>query len=986
MRTETAVRGERRGQRGEGEADLTDSYRGMAPQAALQLAFWRLGRSFRLLLAVGMGMLVAVALICTVPLYSNLVLNVQLQRQLSVQAPSDLNIETDTTLSQITSSSVGAVLNHSASSANQFLKGFAPTSTWYLSTETYFPLLAVNHTPLPNSRYSLPAKPVLQPYLFNLPEALPHMDIVAGRLPKPTAAGQTPEILVVKEMGLKPGDTLSIRYSRLTLKVVGVWIPKSVSDPFWNGIGSDFTPFFPPCLSNCSPNAFPVLFDQTTFFDLFGTSPGAIAPGSLSLGVHYISFTIPSRITVANTPEIITAISTYRSNLNGALYRVAGVDAIGVGTQLDSILRDQQQQFERLAQPLYIIIIPLVGLALLFVAAMASLLIENQATDIATLKSRGASRTQLLLIYCLQGLPAAIVAALAGPFLAASLSLVIVRFFIPNAATTLRQQTLSSGSVAAQISSPQLVLEPALAGALLGLLALLVAAWTAERRDVLALRREAGRQQHTPFWQRTNLDLGLVLLAIAGYLELDEFGGVNVLQQQGQSSSGGDPLQLAAPGLLLLAGALLALRLFPLATRAVAWLTEMGRGATGMLAFAELDRVSGQFARLALLLSLATGLGIFALTFQASLVGNTLADARFLVGCDERIVLQSPDVGMPPTAPFAAQLAAMPGVKAVTPAYRSLADLSDGTNVDILGIDPSSFAQVAYWRTDYASQPLAKLLSQMQKHAQGPDAGDRSHPIWALIDTQLASYYRLAPGVVFTLGPQGDNFSTPLFFVVEAIVAHFPTLDGSTVSGQVVFNLADYANAITGLREGIGENVNFIGPNEYWLQTIDDAAAAAKRATALRNPNLWVQSVIKLTTVEQQALDDPLFTGMTGLLVIGAASAALLAVFGSAIQASVVARKRLTEFAILRALGGQRPQLVGILLTQQMMVYGFGLVIGSILGVILSTLTLPFLQFSTGEINPYTQQLPPYLLSFNTATIAGFYMALLVAFGLALFI
>jgi hypothetical protein len=116
--------------------------------------------------------------------------------------------------------------------------------------------------------------------------------------------------------------------------------------------------------------------------------------------------------------------------------------------------------------------------------------------------------------------------------------------------------------------------------------------------------------------------------------------------------------------------------------------------------------------------------------------------------------------------------------------------------VDILGVDPTSFAKVAYWTSDYASQSLANLLAEMQAHIQGPLAGDQQHPIWALIDTQLADNYRLSKGVIFTLDPQ-DSPSASLFFEVEAIVAHFPTLGASNVNGQVVFSLADFAHALT---------------------------------------------------------------------------------------------------------------------------------------------------------------------------------------------
>jgi predicted lysophospholipase L1 biosynthesis ABC-type transport system permease subunit len=309
---------------------------------------------------------------------------------------------------------------------------------------------------------------------------------------------------------------------------------------------------------------------------------------------------------------------------------------------------------------------------------------------------------------------------------------------------------------------------------------------------------------------------------------------------------------------------------------------------------------------------------------------------------------------------------------------------TDASDVDILGIDPASFASVAYWSSDYASRPLASLLAEMQAHAQGPMAGDRQHPIWALIDSQFADMYQLSKGVIFTLTPKESPEAT-LFFEVEAVVPHFPTLAARDVSGQVVFNLADLTYALTGPLQPAGYS-GFVGPTEYWLRTTASPSAAQARTAALRNPNLWVQTVINRAAAQRQALDDPLTSGMTGLLLIGACVAAVLALIGSMIQSSVGAEQRLTQFAILRTLGGQRNQLVIILLGQQLVIYGFGLAAGTLLGVALSTATVPFMQFSTTTVDTAVQDLPPYTLSFNLPGTGIFYAVLLVAFGLALLI
>jgi hypothetical protein len=250
MRAETAALEEDESQQG-GEPVRPRSF--VSPFSSSRLALWRLRRSLRLLLAVGFGILVAVVLICTVPLYSSLVTNVQMQHQLSIQTPPDLNIQVDTTLATVNSTTAADVIGATASAAGQYLNRFAPKTTWYMRIEKYFPPVTIDNKPIGDWNYPLPPDPVLQPYVFNLSDALPHMDILSCRLPRFTAANQTPEILAVKKLGLKPGDTISMKFLDLTMKVVGVWTPRTTTIPTGTAMVRPTIPTSPPATSVLLP-------------------------------------------------------------------------------------------------------------------------------------------------------------------------------------------------------------------------------------------------------------------------------------------------------------------------------------------------------------------------------------------------------------------------------------------------------------------------------------------------------------------------------------------------------------------------------------------------------------------------------------------------------------------------------------------------------------------------------------------------------------
>jgi len=89
---------------------------------------------------------------------------------------------------------------------------------------------------------------------------------------------------------------------------------------------------------------------------------------------------------------------------------------------------------------------------------------------------------------------------------------------------------------------------------------------------------------------------------------------------------------------------------------------------------------------------------------------------------------------------------------------------------------------------------------------------------------------------------------------------------------------------------------------------------------------------------------------------------------------------------VLRTLGVAGSELTRLLLGEQLVVYLFGLLAGTVLGVLLTTATLPFLQFSDQTVNPAQLGVPAYVLVFNWQGAAIFYLALLVAFAVALVI
>jgi ABC-type lipoprotein release transport system permease subunit len=135
--------------------------------------------------------------------------------------------------------------------------------------------------------------------------------------------------------------------------------------------------------------------------------------------------------------------------------------------------------------------------------------------------------------------------------------------------------------------------------------------------------------------------------------------------------------------------------------------------------------------------------------------------------------------------------------------------------------------------------------------------------------------------------------------------------------------------------------------DEWWLHLTDPTAALPTTgvldgATVLNR----METRTRLTT-------EPLAVAMIGGLSLGFVVAGLFAVIGLAVSASVSARQRRSEFALLRALGLSPSQLSGWLWLENASVVVVAVVAGTALGLAIGWIVLPFVTVSAAGGAPF---------------------------------
>ncbi|RZU74206.1 FtsX-like permease family protein [Micromonospora kangleipakensis] len=469
--------------------------------------------------------------------------------------------------------------------------------------------------------------------LTTLGDLAGHAELTAGAWPTP---GATPLQVTLPEkvagqLGLRPGDRVPLfdRSAERAGEVVlaGTWRPRDPAEAYWRlapGVGDSGT-------------------GAVTSYGPFALDPADFArtfPGSSSaswLVAPDLAVVEPSRLT--SVKQAVAAISAQLPEATGL-----GSSAQSVTTMdrlIDRLGRADLVGRSALLTPLLLIVV-LGGYALVLVAALLN---EDRRAQTALLRARGAARGQLAGLAVREATLVVAPAVLLAPALAGE---------------ALRR--LGAGTADPRLTDGGAgpVWAVAVAAAVGCLLAIVLPAL---RRAGTYVADMAARSRPTrgAAVQRAGVDLALVALAVLAWTQLRQYS--SPLTGAG-GGLGIDPLLAAAPTLGVLAGAVVALRLLPPATRFAERFVDRRPWTATMFGMWQAGR--RPHAGPVLLLALAVGGSTLAWSLVASWEGSQRDQAQHRVGADLRLVERS---GVAP-ADRVAGLTAVPGVDRVLPAWR----------------------------------------------------------------------------------------------------------------------------------------------------------------------------------------------------------------------------------------------------------------------------------------------------------------------------
>ncbi len=752
---------------------------------------------------------------------------------------------------------------------------------------------------------------------FLVQELLPkRAEIVEGKWPDPDTGSSGPiqvavPVAMADEMLLKIGDHFLL--DPVQIEIVGFWDVKNVNDPIWFSDPNKAysrTLWIP--LTTFLNRVKPVVeqpIDQVTWYTIINDQD----------------------LQFQNAAQYLHGLVRLDAELTK---RVDGIK--NVSTPMEALVT-YDKRAQTLTTMFYVVGSPMVVLALIFIGLTARISVQQYENETATLRARGTSRAEVMLLNLVESLVLFLIA-------------IPLSLLLGWLAANLMNQTLSflefTNRPIFAISFAGLNQTVLLAAVAVIALARFAPVISGSRITVLRVKHEQSRGSQKPFWERFYLDFFLLIPGLYAFFVLRSWAqqGTPPTQLLNQSQLATvqqfrDPLLFVAPALFAIALSLVIVRFIPLIVRLMAAIASRLPGVWAYLSLQQIARRTQDHSSALLLIIIALGLSIFTVSTARTLdrwlydseyykVGADLALQEFIStssggggegGSSQTVLIES-------FLPVEDHLKVQ-GIAGATRVGKYDSEFSFGRgNVSstVMGIDRIDFPQTAYFRDDFSADNMGTLMNELGLNLDG-----------VLVPTSLMTDNGVALGDQLAISINAGSATYNRDFTVVGSYDYFPTVFPSDkptliVNLDSVFN---YPEDVEGYQMWVK-----LKPNA------DPQAVTAEIADRI-GPTTGVVTVVgNALQAVHDGQDKPERMGLFGILNVGFFVTGLMPGIGFLIYSYAALRRRFIQLGILQAIGLSVNQLIASLVSEQVILMGLAILSGAAIGLVTSLMFVPFLQ------------------------------------------
>ena len=724
------------------------------------------------------------------------------------------------------------------------------------------------------------------------------------------------------------------------IRIAGIWRPRDEDNEYW---------FY-------RPNVFEdiLLINEETYRN-------RLAPyteSEINLAVWYI-VTDGSGVNTSRVDELIRR--------HNDTEKIADQYLPGTYIQASPVeeLRPYQRIVTVLTLTLTIFSIPIVILLIIFLVMLVGLVVDGQRNETAVLRSRGTSAFQVVGLTTVEGIIMGVIALVVGGALAIAFTQLI--------GTTRSFMDFRWGHHFI-VSVPPTIGSTIALAIVFTILIRVVPTIGAARHTIISYKMDQSRLLRRPWWQRIGIDILLLIVIGYFYYQVIQQGGLIDVEGGARNieEAYNQPFVFLMPPLTIFALTLFLLRFLPPMLRVMAWLIQWTNSVGLLIVTRQLERAPGAYYLPLILLVSTISLGIYTASFARTIDRYLYEQQYYRVSADVsvRVFSQNPSAmpgggggsDAPPAYMHISEFTSMPHVLGATRIgeYTAKARLTSGSvEGRFVGVDRADLGPVVFWRSDFADIRLGYLTNALALQEDSVLATrefmeQRALDIGDLIELDLRS-----GGEVFKINLQivGELNYFPRWY---------PEKDGALFVGNLdyLFEQAQIELAHRVIMR-VGPDFN---QREFSRAVFDRGAAG-----------VLVDEPITRIVREQSR---PERQGLFGLLSIGFITSSLATMIGFLLYTVFSYQRRYVELGILRAIGLSQSSMILSVAWELGLLIIMGLALGLGIGLVVSVLYIPYMQF----VSSLEGVVPPYVVTMAWSEIAQIVALFLATFLLIMFI
>ncbi len=780
-----------------------------------------------------------------------------------------------------------------------------------------------------------------------------HIALVDGKMPSKTPVNGIYEVLVSKralenlnitlgkELILEDAKPTNIAVDNIKIKPVGVFKEKDPDSLFW---------YFK--IAETASKCF--VIDETLMEQIMTNQPRLAVESKwfFALDYHLIKFDKVNYLFGAN--------NTIASELKDLSYdNNSYIDAPGF---LE--LSNFKSESTRTSKMLLSLYIPILIMLCLYICMVSKLIIEREKSEISVLSGRGINRIQIPLIYLSQGLILGLAALIIGPFI----GMILVKLV-----------GLSSGFLefssrkALSVSLTGTAYLYSMLAVLLSLIMMVIPSFSASKTSIVNLKQSSVRKSRFTLWEKCCLDI--ILLGLSGY-GYYTFVNRNENMQVTNASAmdfNVDPLLFVVPILFIIGLGLFLIRFYPIFIRLIHWAGRKFWPVEIHIPLNQVSRSLRSYHFLIIFLIMTLSMGIFSATADRTINRNLEEKILYkngsdLVVCPTWQKADSSGAILPRNMvrnAFVVDLINDPDdtfyqfLEPNFSAYKKIDGVESAARVfywngicvksklslpgsaKIMGIDTDDFAKTAWFRKG--------LLKYNFYYYLGLLSSDRNA---CLISKQLSKSMELKVGDTIQVARPEDKNHPLGNLTIYGIIDYWPSwnplapndFNPEGTSPELIIANLDYM-----------QDLYHVKPYDIWLKLKPDASVEQVYKD-IEKKKLPITNITNSIQEISDKKNEPNTLTINGSLTLGFIISGLVCFLGFLIYWILSIKSRTLQFGIFRAMGLPLKRLVFMALFEQIIISAVASIIGVVIGLITTKLFVPFFQLSLDA----NSQVPPF--------------------------